>query len=397
MKRYRIAVFHNLPPGGALRALVSWTAVLSRFGDIDLYHMRGRRSEQFGLREYIKNEFQYFFKPVSFKSRYLLFLRYVLNFINYFRYMLLSREIAAKMNAGSYDLIFMDFCMYYQLGPLPLFAKPPVVSRLHEYHRFVFEPPPSKSRYAGPDELLRRPYLSMLRRMNRKSVRKLKYIFSNSKYSRADILRIYGVNSELNYLWVDEKVFYPDPSAVKEKYFLTVGALSRVKGFEFVIEILSALPENVRYPLYLVAPSRNEYADELLTLSGRLNVELRIFCALSNDALADMYRRAFLTVFTPEKEPFGYIPIESMACGTPVIGISEGGLLETVLDGETGFLCPRDARICAGKIEQLAADGKLYEAFCEKSLRWTKEMWIGTKGKERMEEGIKKMFKAIEK
>jgi len=31
-------------------------------------------------------------------------------------------------------------------------------------------------------------------------------------------------------------------------------------------------------------------------------------------------------------------PVESMACGTPVIGAAEGGLLETVTDGKTGKL-----------------------------------------------------------
>jgi glycosyltransferase involved in cell wall biosynthesis len=37
-------------------------------------------------------------------------------------------------------------------------------------------------------------------------------------------------------------------------------------------------------------------------------------------------------------EDFGMSPVESMAAGKPVIGVAEGGLLETVVDGETGLL-----------------------------------------------------------
>jgi glycosyltransferase involved in cell wall biosynthesis len=37
-------------------------------------------------------------------------------------------------------------------------------------------------------------------------------------------------------------------------------------------------------------------------------------------------------------EDFGMSPVESMACGTPVIGVNDGGLKETILDGETGIL-----------------------------------------------------------
>src|SRR5206468_3595470 len=40
----------------------------------------------------------------------------------------------------------------------------------------------------------------------------------------------------------------------------------------------------------------------------------------------------------PVHEDFGIVPVEAQACGTPVIGLARGGLLETVKDGETGFL-----------------------------------------------------------
>ncbi len=52
---------------------------------------------------------------------------------------------------------------------------------------------------------------------------------------------------------------------------------------------------------------------------------------------------AIATIYIPIDEDFGMSPVESMAAGKPVIGVREGGLLETVVHGETGlFIEPGD-------------------------------------------------------
>jgi glycosyltransferase involved in cell wall biosynthesis len=56
---------------------------------------------------------------------------------------------------------------------------------------------------------------------------------------------------------------------------------------------------------------------------------------------------AFITV--PWYEPFGITPVESMACGTPVIGSNVGGIKYSVVDGETGFLVPPRDPVALGK------------------------------------------------
>ena len=396
MKRYRIAVFHNLPPGGALRALVSWAEILSRFGDIDLYHMRGEGAEQLNLDKYVKNEYACFYRPLAVCSRPLRYLRFIINIINYFRYTLLSLKIARKINNSGCDFVFMDLCMYYHLGPLSLFARPPVFSFLHEYYRMVFDPAVSEKSLRGRlMQVLNGPYRVCLRTVNKLCVRKLSYVMCNSKYSGAMLKNIYGISPELNYLWADERVFYYDPAVKKEYYYLTVGVLHEIKGFAFLLEALARLPENIRYPLYLITPYLNDYAETLKQAAERQNVRLIILSALTDAEVAGRYRGAFLTLFAPEKEPFGYVPIESMSCGTPVIGVAEGGLQETILDGKTGFLCRRDPADFAGKIRQLADDEKLYGAFRDDCLKWADEMWTGAKGRQRMEESMAKMLKRL--
>lgn len=50
-------------------------------------------------------------------------------------------------------------------------------------------------------------------------------------------------------------------------------------------------------------------------------------------------------VYTPSHEHFGIVPIETMAAMRPVIAVNNGGPLESVADGETGFLCPPTAEV----------------------------------------------------
>jgi glycosyltransferase involved in cell wall biosynthesis len=48
-------------------------------------------------------------------------------------------------------------------------------------------------------------------------------------------------------------------------------------------------------------------------------------------------RRAKALLFAAE-EDFGIVPVESLACGTPVIAFGRGGVTETVIDGVHGIL-----------------------------------------------------------
>jgi len=72
------------------------------------------------------------------------------------------------------------------------------------------------------------------------------------------------------------------------------------------------------------------------------------------DQLKFYYAAANVFITTPWYEPFGITPLESMACGTPVIGSNVGGIKYSVVDGKTGALVPpNEPEILAEKLEQL--------------------------------------------
>ncbi len=63
---------------------------------------------------------------------------------------------------------------------------------------------------------------------------------------------------------------------------------------------------------------------------------------------------------TIEEEPFGLVPVEAMACGRPLVVTRSGGMVESVIDGQTGFLIEkRDPGVLAEKILHLLRDKEL--------------------------------------
>lgn len=88
------------------------------------------------------------------------------------------------------------------------------------------------------------------------------------------------------------------------------------------------------------------------------------------------FSAADVFISTPWYEPFGITPVESMACGTPVIGAEVGGIKYTVADGETGYLVPpEDAQAVAERLAELYQDGEKLKRFAEQSVKRVNELF----------------------
>lgn len=90
--------------------------------------------------------------------------------------------------------------------------------------------------------------------------------------------------------------------------------------------------------------AKKEGLERMITFAGRKN----------RDVLKYYYSAADIFVTTPWYEPFGITPLESMACGTPVIGSNVGGIKYSVEHGKTGFLvAPENPDELASRIFEL--------------------------------------------
>ncbi|HEY8881372.1 MAG TPA: glycosyltransferase family 1 protein [Roseateles sp.] len=145
---------------------------------------------------------------------------------------------------------------------------------------------------------------------------------------------------------------------------LQLGRLVPRKGIDNVIRGVARLAREGRPWRLLVVGGDSVVPDEQQTPEiGRLRavaresgVEGRVQFVgrRDRDELKDFYQAADVFVTTPWYEPFGITPLEAMACGTPVIGSSVGGIQHTVIDGLTGYLVPpNDPEALAQRLEDL--------------------------------------------
>jgi glycosyltransferase involved in cell wall biosynthesis len=80
--------------------------------------------------------------------------------------------------------------------------------------------------------------------------------------------------------------------------------------------------------------------------------------------VADYYRAADVYLHATRADTFPNVILEALACGTPVVATSVGGIPEQIEEGVTGFLTPPgDARAMATRIEQLLSDDALRRRF----------------------------------
>ena len=189
-----------------------------------------------------------------------------------------------------------------------------------------------------------------------------KYTLSNSYFSRESILRMYGINSHVSYLGVDPVMFKPI-EITEEKFILSVGTFTPEKGHGFLVESLALIDSEIRPKLIVVSNSSYPpWKTYLEKHAAELNVEMEILSLINDDELAILYNKAELVVYSPYLEPFGLVPLESMACGTPVVAVKEGGVRETVIHKKTGLLIDRDEELFGEAItKMLSKDYKRYD------------------------------------
>jgi glycosyltransferase involved in cell wall biosynthesis len=144
-----------------------------------------------------------------------------------------------------------------------------------------------------------------------------------------------------------------EPCYTPENYFIYVGRLVHLKGVHTLLEAMRFVQGS-----HLYIAGRGEQEDELrayVQAHGLTNVTFLGHLGL--DHLVPLVQRALFSVVPSEwYENYSMTVIESLACGTPVVGADIGGIPEQVRDGQTGLLFePGNARQLAEKIRWMLA------------------------------------------
>jgi D-inositol-3-phosphate glycosyltransferase len=127
------------------------------------------------------------------------------------------------------------------------------------------------------------------------------------------------------------------------KIILFVGRIEPLKGVERLVQALPAF-EDIKPLLLIVGEDGNRPGEsaKLQSLAARLGVAGSvIFTGLQDyHKIPDYYNAADVCAFPSYYESFGLVPLESLACGTPVVATEVGNLKQIIRNSETGYIVP---------------------------------------------------------
>ncbi|KAI9780572.1 MAG: Alpha-1,3-mannosyltransferase-like protein [Peltula sp. TS41687] len=151
-----------------------------------------------------------------------------------------------------------------------------------------------------------------------------------------------------------------------KKILLSINRFERKKGVELALRAYAALSERERRVARLVIAggydprvSENvQYHQTLIHLADSLalrnattktivtalnvpdDIDVLFLLSVSGSFKSTLLRAATLLLYTPPNEHFGIVPLEAMGHGVPILAADSGGPLETVVEGQTGWLRP---------------------------------------------------------
>lgn len=359
----KIALFFDLPSGGAKRTVADIAQRLAGRHTMDAYSYSTSNHEFGDIRPYVRDYHVYPLNLLRMRPSPFGRINPVLRIANLWRAQRLARQVANQISHEGYDLVFVQPSQVeFAPSVLRYVQSIPSVYFCHETPRVFYESMPARP-YDRQEQGRRRAlnridplpglYQKILLANDRKNTLSASRVLVNSRFSAGMFQKAYAREPQVCYMGIDAQKFSPR-GLPREKFFLSVGSLTRLKGFDFLVEALGHVRSEDRYPLVVVSnfqvPEERQYLEGLARERG---VTLTLLDGITDEQLVDLYNRASATLYAPVREPFGLVPVESMACATPVLTISEGGVAESVLPGKTGQFVERDPRQFATAVQAL--------------------------------------------
>ncbi|MEU9099969.1 glycosyltransferase [Streptomyces sp. NPDC048361] len=135
------------------------------------------------------------------------------------------------------------------------------------------------------------------------------------------------------------------PARGQRHRLLACGRLVPRKGYDQAIRALALIPDTELLIAGGPPPDQLDTEPEAARLRRLAEAEgvadrVRLLGAVDPRRMPALMNSSDLVLCTPVYEPFGIVPLEAMACGTPVVATDVGGHKDSVADGHTGRLVP---------------------------------------------------------
>jgi len=274
----------------------------------------------------------------------------------------LTPLIWGSFNLSEYDLVISSSSWYIAKGFKKSGDKFTEICYCHTPPRWLYGYNTSVNfQKYWPVKIYARIVGHFLRLYDYKQAQKVDYFIANSKEVQARIKKFYRRDStviyppvSLNGAEVDTKIFSLSAQGSKkfnlksegsnessenfvssraDSYYFIVSRIVGAKGLDLAVEAALKLGFKLK-----IAGSPAGYSFEHDNLIKKSKDKVEFLGQVSDEELVTLYAQAKGFLALSKDEDFGITPVESQACGTPVIAFNGGGYKETVIDGKTGIL-----------------------------------------------------------
>lgn len=177
---------------------------------------------------------------------------------------------------------------------------------------------------------------------------------------------------DLVYNFVDKRVYYPrdcsnlriDFALPEERILMHISNFRPVKRVVDVVDIFNKVSGIIPSRLLLVGEGPE--LPKVQCKVRALGLEDRVQFLGKQDEVAQLISLADVMLLPSEKESFGLVALEAMACGVPTVASDAGGIPELITHGETGFLAKiGDTEAMADYVIRLISDPEVYRQFSD--------------------------------
>lgn len=172
----------------------------------------------------------------------------------------------------------------------------------------------------GIKALIVRWLLHKIRMWDYRTANGVDHFVANSKFIARRIKKVYGRDSDVIYPPVDTDRFILRED--KDDFYFTASRMVPYKKIDLIVEAFAQMPDK---KLVVIGDG-----PDMQKIRSKATSNIEILGYQSNQVMQDHMQRAKAFVFAAE-EDFGITPVESQACGTPVIAFGKGGSCETVI------------------------------------------------------------------
>ena len=171
-----------------------------------------------------------------------------------------------------------------------------------------------------------RKTLHKLRMWDYLAAQRVDHFIANSENVAGRIRKTYRRNAEVIYPPVNLDNFSISDQP-RKNYYVTASRMVPYKKMDVIVEAFNKMPDKELIVL--------GNGPDFKKLQKKAKENVHVMGHISLKELTNYFQTAKAFVFAA-KEDFGIVPVEAMACGTPIIAYNKGGVLETVTE-ETGM------------------------------------------------------------